>query len=789
MLPSHPVGHAYDSLQTPKDYINNLEQVIGRIPDHIKHDFVHNQSATFGDLTELLLQRASPAITMQVTGLLEKTYVSPYTSYLLPIRQLGPYESINVKWTEVSFNPGIAPQVETQGVGRYFSHNKTKRGARAVRRGAAVKIESGFFMTAEGRQAWVNQIEQLVTIIQNTNEYDVLLTLLQTPMRQERNAHQMNGPTNRAYGAVGDMSYEEQLILERDMFGLVNKVPDSRGFNSLVTNLRTVMSRNGTTADAMIVPPYLLGYYNTFNDDLWMHSGAGAASSQNRELAADIGGNSAFRSQSIQGLRVIDSHIYRSTPGSRSGVCDLLTAPFQIGEYYPLEIDTHFRDLKSFENYSGESRNVRIFNEDISRISTVHFSDALSATLRWDENGDVDSEDHNGITNDMFTNPQGKPCNLWEDVENKGLSSKHLERCIRSMYNNLFTKDKKQELEVALYNISMQKVMFEDGPLELNNDVSVVNSYLLDPYNDLRKDNQKSFDINDLLLIIKGDAVKYEELRQEGFKNKNSKHAELFRNKTYLERVLHAMFLTTPINIKTMIRMHEADIFVPVDIILARPSMTYNMSSVVIMKAGSDTGETIIGQQDFSMSSNTQDKTLEGFYTYYGKAIVKNSKNVIVAPRVFNQGYVRGNNNKFVTEDDGLKEIKEYSGLRESSESLIAMMVPCGGKIMDRSWIDYTGTNNNTDDTYHQSAEFYGKLFAVDSTELAIPGEDFVDYEDQSFQSNSICWLGHFETGKDFSFVNQNNGHLGPNTYDQVDHSRKEGIFAPIKHFTYNLKR
>lgn len=741
----HPVSNWTAGLdQDPRNYITNLEKVIGRIPDHIKYDFMQNQSRTFGDLTELLLSRSTPVITQQVTGLLEKAYVSPYTQFLLPIRQLGPYESINVKWTEVNFNPGLAPQVEVLGVGRYFTHNKTRRGARAVRRGAAVKIESGFFMTPEGREEWRMQIEQLVTVIQNTNEYDVLLTLLQTPMRKDRHANQMNGPYNQVYGVNYDLSFEQRFELERDMAFIVNKTPDSRGFRSLVTNLRTVMARNDVEPDAMVVPPYMLGYYFTTKDDLWQYSSAGPAVTANRNMAADIGGNSAYRSMTIQGLKLVDTYIYRSVKGTRESVCDLLTAPYQIGEYYPMEIDMVHRDKKSFKTYTSKDRNLRIFNEDMSRLGTVYFTDAVRASHRFDEDiagGPLDTGNHTGVTEDMFTDGGNKVDN-WGSMNQKYLSDDTIKKVVITMLNSISIADPEDATQVGKAAKKLVKM------------------------------------VPSTLVTRQLDGVTY--AKPGHFDDANF---------TLLEKVAAEIFLTGTVDMKNIEAMCDHDVFVPIDVILCRPWMTYNMSSVVVMKAGTETGETIIGQQDFQMSSNTQDRTLEASYMYYGKAIVRKSRNVVVAPRVFCQGYVSGNNLKYVTKSTLENEINSRSGVFESDESILSLLVPVGGKVHDNNWIDIRGRNSNVNNkVFHQSSEYYTKLLKIDDLEISSPTEEFIDYEDMTFAANVLCWLGHFEYGPDFKYVNHNMGHLGPNTYDQCNHSRKEGVFAPVKALTINTK-
>lgn len=760
--------------QDPRNYISGLESVIGRLPSSVKHDFMQNQSRTFGDLTELLLSRATPVIKQQVTGLLEKSYVSPYTQFLLPIRQLGPMESMNLKWTEVNFNGGIAPQTEVLGVNRLFSHNKSRRGARAVRRGAAVKIESGFYMTPEGREEWKNQIEQLVTIIQNTNEYDVLLTLLQTPMQKHTSAHQMNGPYNQVYGVNKELSFEERFELERDMSFIVNKTPDSRGFNSLVTNLRTVMARNNVTPDAMVVPPYLLGYYYTTNDDLWHHSSAGPASAANRAMAADIGGGSAFRTQTIQGLRLVDTYIYRSVTNSRESVCDLLTTPYQIGEYYPLEIEMVHRDKKSFQGYTSADRDARIFNEAHSRIAPVYFLDGVKNSHRFG----IDTVNEDGMTvtgsgellsnyehihNDMFLCNGKNKCQVWGDMEINYLSVDSIRKVIITAMNSF------SNIERDAINIL--------APTAKPSGQSYITKLLkMFPEYDFKTTSTigSMFDVN------------YKRTDKEHKQN----HASFFSvDNTVLEKIIAGVFLSTKINMKSIEAMHDNDVLVPVNVILTRPWMTYNMSSVVIMKAGSDTGNTIIGHQDFNMSSNTQDRTLEASYVYYGKAIVTNHRNVIIAPRVFCQSYVSGNNLTYISPETLRSEIQDRSGVFDHDESILALLVPLGSNVHRHNWIDIRGKNAHVSGkVFHPSHEYYTELLRLDDLELAVPTEDFVDYEDQRYAANSLCWLGHMEYGVDNKMTNLNMGHLGPNTYDQCNHSRKEGIFAPIKSITYNTR-
>lgn len=776
-----PVGNYLDGLAyDPKSAISNLERIIGRLPNETRYDYVENQARTFGDLTELLLKRGPPVVKMQITGLLEKSYISPYTTMMLPIRQLGPYESINFEWTELNFNPGFMPQVEVLGVGRYFTHNKTRRGARAVRRGAAVKIEAGFFMTPEGRQEWVMQIQQLATAICETNEYDVLLTLLQVPMRNEIHAQNMNGPYNSIfYGKSPDLSFEERLVLMRDMFGLVNKTTDSRGFSALLTNLKTIMKRNSTTPDVLVVPPYLIGHYYHTNDDLWHYLSAGPQVVTNREIAKDVGDDTQLKIRLIDGLKIIDTHVYRPVKGARNSACDLLTVPVQIGEKYSMEINMIHRDTKSFRDYRSSSRDIRIFNEEQSRFVIVYFLDAVRNSFRWNNVGGLNVVHHlgsGGIQDDMFMNGSDM-CGSWGDVPTLYLPDDALHRVAATMRNN-FTPTEWGELETVLEIEKTTRTLDQTSLLEKY--IQRAQSWFHSKIDDvlIAHDNKYVNDTDKGFYLAPTATTATQPDRNTLFDSATTK----------CEKLLICIFLKSKITYHDIKKLHDADIFVPIDVLLVRPWMKYNASSVVMMKAGPETGETVIGQQRFNMSSNTQDGTIEAMMTYYVKAVVKNSRNVLVAPHVFIQSYIGGNNVTFLT-DSGLDEIKTRSGVFNGKESLIAMLVPYGSNVHQQNWIDYRGKNANisSDKPFHGSSSYYSKLFSVEDTDIYNPMETFVDYEDQVYAANTICWSGHVEYGSDFKHRSFCQGHLGPNTYDQINLSRKEGHYAPVHNLNFNI--
>jgi hypothetical protein len=791
--------------------IGELEKVLGKLPDRVKHDYMGEQSRTHGDLTELLLSRASPVVTDQVTGLLLKTYVSPITTFLMPIRQLGPYESINFKWMEINFDQGLAPQVEVEGLARLYTHNKTRRGARAVRRGVAVKVEEGFFLTPEGRKEWGMQIEQLATIIQRTNEYDAFIALLQTPLRLHTQASDLGGAYNHIYGTRPGTSDYDRLLLNRDWFSIVNKAEDSKGFSNMVAQLRTTMKKQGIEPNALVVPPNLMSVYFGTSDDLWNYNSAGPKVDANRAMAEDIGPDNGIRTQTFQGLRVVDTYVQRSTVGGHEDAGDLLTIPKQIGEFYPMSTDHLLVEEDEIHSFRGKKRDIRIFNEDQSRIVPVAFEDAIHNCLRWDTNGKLDDARHNGATDDIFVKDNGNLVNKWGDVEKKwwqpdendksGISFKRVAQSIMAKFgpekasqlNNDVVKFKSCYVNDAgvVPDDAPQTIRGADGA-SVDKDDPVSDDYLeaLRTYADAfyqrvklivdRVGNNVGGNINEGTIkeFIASDYSPIE-------LGVNAEWTNVLGNCNDAEKVALGAFLLSKVTRDNLKRLHRADVYLPIDFVLARPYMTYRVSSAIMMLAGRETGEIVVGQQRFQMTSNIGDRTLYANYFYYGRAIVYKERNVLIAPDVFIQNYVKGMNTAFINDDD-LQAIHENSGLHDRTNSILAILTKAGDKTSDVNVMDIRGKNDNISipgregKPHFATSLFYDGLLRLDNHALSHPATDYSDYEDLNVASNSLCFLGHTENYRG-EVLFQNTGHLGPHTYNGVNLSRKPGNYSAIR--------
>lgn len=792
--------------QSPAYAIGELEKVIGRLPDRIKHDYMGEQSRTHGDLTELLISRTPHVITDQVTGLLLKTYISPITNFLLPIRQLGPYESINFRWMEINFDQGLAPQVENEGLARLYTHNKVRRGARAVRRGVAVKVQEGFYLTPEGRAEFAQQIEQLTTIIQRTNEYDAMVTLLQTPLRDNHHANELGGAYNHVYGARDGMSPYDRLILQRNWFSIINKAEDSRGFANLITNLRTTMMKNGVEPDAIVVPPNLVNFYYTSSEDLWNYNSAGPSVSQNRAIAEDPGQDNGIRLQTFQGMKVVDTYVQRMTVGGHEEAGDLLTVPVQIGEFYPMRTDDFMVDSSVLKQFKSKMRNIRIFNEDQGRLVTVTFEDAIKNCLRWENDGSINQAYHDGIENDIFTfkdaNNNFKACEQWKDVRKEWLSFESVRNTVTTAISKLSPREKANlDADIEMWRSLMPTGAAVQGqprdydataPTQIGNSQKGTTAYDTEAAT-LR--DQLWARIEAGMRLISSHTIDKQDQRLAGlikaFIEANYRIGRHFMNQNMLsidpsERVLLATFLYSAIHRDNLVRLHKAEIYLPFDFTLARPWMTYLSSTIMMMRAGRETGEIIVGQQRFEMDSQVADRMIYANYFYYGKAVVYKDRNVIVAPNVFIQSYVKGNNTAFVTIDD-IGEIHENSGLVHRTNSILSFLTKANDDTTKSNILDVRGLNTMLDipgysqgEKHYATSDYYSSLLNLDPRYLQDPVSDYLDYEDLNMNPNSTCFLGHTENYLG-QVIHTNTGHLGPVTHDQVNLSRQPGHYAAVR--------
>lgn len=98
-----------------------------------------------------------------------------------------------------------------------------------------------------------------------------------------------------------------------------------------------------------------------------------------------------------------------------------------------------------------------------------------------------------------------------------------------------------------------------------------------------------------------------------------------------------------------------------------RSGIKYRASTAILCKAGSDLGNTCHGHHDFQLSDDVLHKVHIGHYTFYSKAVVKNSKLMIRAPGVFARKYI-GGEGRTGTRIENVPETQIFSDVMHEKE-------------------------------------------------------------------------------------------------------------------------
>jgi hypothetical protein len=788
-----------------EEELKNLSKILGYLPDQIKREYTGDPWRTHGDITKLLIDRLGPAVAEQINGLLLNTYRSPFTGFVLPLRRIGDDEPIAFRWNTYTFEMGIADEIEQEGLARLHSNTKTEHGARMVRRGLAVKIEENFYRTPEGMMKYRQQIEQMATSILRTHELDIMLSLLQSPAVS---TVREKGDANQIYGLDLTIKPDERLKRQIDNFGMVNKNNDM-GFTNLTAYLIGQMKHKGVEPDCIIVPPNLINYYYATNPSLINYNKAGSSSSQARDIAVGGGMNSntGIRRDDFNGLRVVDTFVQRMTEGVQQSATELLTVPKQIGEYYPMLTRFAVEENGNFDEYSGKMRNIFIYDEDLDRIVRVDYAKAVEHCFRWDVNGNINMESHHGLTNDLFRN-EGDTVEKWGQMSLSWLSSDSVKNVVKTIKNNVIGKNESETINTDLtlflkyYSFGHHDIIKEQLKLQVDPTDLQIQAERKKMWSKIYNMTQKFASLitpnpiseGELFHFVSGVQMDQAPALGQGqtcvmfshilggehfFNTELVKDVLVSTRTSPVDCLLAFLFLYSKITKKNILSMHANNVYVPIDFILARPYMTYQTSSAIIMKSGRATGETLVSQERFQMTTNVADRMLYANVMYYGKAIVKNPRNVVVAPNVFIQNYKWGTNTQFIKQD-GLRVIQENGGLtKHSYQSILSFATKVNDEVTSKNVIDIRGMNKDLrmDENSYATAEYYNALLNIAPESIVSPWTNHQDYENETFDPNTICMLGHVEDSQR-RIISTCTGHLGRITVDGIGMTRKPGMYG-----------
>ena len=134
----------------------------------------------------------------------------------------------------------------------------------------------------------------------------------------------------------------------------------------------------------------------------------------------------------------------------------------------------------------------------------------------------------------------------------------------------------------------------------------------------------------------------------------NATNAQIKKVKEFFEQLKTGNYgtLTAEDVAKRIIGLVENGVYVPIEIFIVRPFIEHVMGSSVVLKAGSDTGNTLFSQADMQIAGTVQTKMIEGHFTCHTKSVVTKPKNVLVMRDISFVDYVAGANTIFFGQKD-----------------------------------------------------------------------------------------------------------------------------------------
>lgn len=121
-------------------------------------------------------------------------------------------------------------------------------------------------------------------------------------------------------------------------------------------------------------------------------------------------------------------------------------------------------------------------------------------------------------------------------------------------------------------------------------------------------------------------------------------------------RLLVTVILELPVALSTFSTLAKANVHLPINFILWRLNIEFSMWSIIMMRAGIETGANMIGPSNLVFSNSAADKMLLGHFTFHNAPVVFNHRGVSILRNVFPREYHAGWNTAWLQVANELRE-------------------------------------------------------------------------------------------------------------------------------------
>ena len=225
-----------------------------------------------------------------------------------------------------------------EGVSRNQTSLSRSHAGKMTRRGIGLILESDFFATEKGKQAFAEHLVAIQMSVQETENYDVMFALLTTD--------------NMAFKYEMDRGLvpRRHLVLalkdECAQFAITQK--DGRGFERMIEATKQKMGLYHVSPNSLIMAPQMSMYLTMGPEERIRYDLVGPEGP-----ARFNAGPNALESGSVRGLKVYEVKPFDVGEASREAI-QMLSRSVQVGEYYVAGAPEHWARGQALDPEAGD---------------------------------------------------------------------------------------------------------------------------------------------------------------------------------------------------------------------------------------------------------------------------------------------------------------------------------------------------------------------------------------------------------------------------------------------------
>lgn len=229
-----------------------------------------------------------------------------------------------------------------------------------------------------------------------------------------------------------------------------------------------------------------------------------------------------------------------------------------------------------------------------------------------------------------------------------------------------------------------------------------------------------------------------------------------------------------------ILQLCDGDLPIPFSFVLMRPYMAYNMSSAIVMKSGTDTGENLYSNASFVLGKRADVKVVYGHFTVHMCSVVRAEENVCVLRDVRCNAYLGGGGVQLISKTGEVPKRPEFN-----SPCMFPILVHYRSKIFNANKANVTHRDGAGFEAFDYETQ--GDVTQSLSLPLSKPvsPSDWDDDQASNIQPCYLCTHTIFNTTTNaHDLVVPGIGHWKSDVYNGVGAAR-QGKERSIRHATF----